>query len=260
MMDCFLQTGFVLVKHVNICMGDKCKALLAESSKELVWNNCHLGDNCKEYLAKPPQNLFEARGICQKNRRISCETNVKNCLANTPKNLLGCDNHLLQRTQEEKRVILPPRHLLWLRTSKLTLLGKTGKMLRNWETNLKNWLGNLPHNRLEPQNGSARKQNQTDREIGATLVELRCNHGVTLVNLPQNLLRQKLLAAQQNRLRQKLWAAQDHKSGHHETWKTLVERWCTLAGTLVEPWPLKTPKLDNRSTTNESNPNYFIYL
>ena len=35
------------------------------------------------------------------------ETNVQNSLGNAPKSLLGGENHLVQRTPEYKRVILP---------------------------------------------------------------------------------------------------------------------------------------------------------
>ena len=52
----FLRTGFVWVRHVNNSgnfdprgrLGDKCKAQLAEPSKELFRSNSHLGDKCKE--------------------------------------------------------------------------------------------------------------------------------------------------------------------------------------------------------------------
>ena len=55
-MGCFLRTGFVWVRHVNTSHnfdsrrrpGDKCKAQLAEPSKELSWSNSHLGDKCTE--------------------------------------------------------------------------------------------------------------------------------------------------------------------------------------------------------------------
>ena len=54
----------------------------------------------------PPQNLSEATASCPKTTG-DCETNVKNCLGNTPKNLSGGESHVLQRTQEDKRAILP---------------------------------------------------------------------------------------------------------------------------------------------------------
>ena len=64
--------------------------------------------NVKHSRRNPPKNFYEATVICPKKNAGDCETNVKNCLGNTPKNLLGGESHLLQRTQEDKRVILPP--------------------------------------------------------------------------------------------------------------------------------------------------------
>ena len=56
MMGGFLRTGFVWVRHVNNShnfdptrrLGDKCRAQVAEPSKELLWSNSHLGDKCGE--------------------------------------------------------------------------------------------------------------------------------------------------------------------------------------------------------------------
>ena len=112
MMGHFLRTGFVWLRHVNNSrdfdprrrLGGKCKAQLAELSTE-------------PFLKQQPFTTKTAG---------HSETNVQNSLGNTPKNLLGGESHLLQRTPEDKRVIAP-RPLLWLKTPKLTLFRKMQK-------------------------------------------------------------------------------------------------------------------------------------
>ena len=86
--------------------------------------------NVKQSWQNPPKNFMKQQPFAQKTAG-DCETNVKNCLGNTPKNLLGGESHLLQRTQEGKRVISPE-------DPKANAVGeKCKKELRNWETSLK---------------------------------------------------------------------------------------------------------------------------
>ena len=82
--------------------------------------------NVKHSWRNPPNSFLKQQPFAQKTAG-DCETNVKNCLGNTSKKLLGGESHLLQRTPGDKGVILPqdiPRLLLWLKTPKLTLAGK----------------------------------------------------------------------------------------------------------------------------------------
>ena len=65
-----------------------------------------LGDKYKAQLAEPSTEPFlKQQQFAQKTG--DCETNLKKCLGNTSRNLLGGENHLLQRTLEDKRAILP---------------------------------------------------------------------------------------------------------------------------------------------------------
>ena len=73
----------------------------------------------------------------------------------TPKNLLGGESRLLQRTQEPQANAVGE---------------KCKKEERNWETSLKKRWGNLPQNLLAPQNGSA-PEDQRDHESCVTSVK-----------------------------------------------------------------------------------------
>ena len=114
-----------------------------------------------------------------------CEINVKNCLGNTPKNLLGGESHLLQRTQEDKRVILPQDLYYGWRPQSWRCWGKMQKIVEELEDKLKEVMGEPS---TEPF-GTPLDLPQKTREIPklaqpSTLVK-------PLWNLPQ-----KLLAAQ----------------------------------------------------------------
>ena len=52
---------------------------------------------------------------------VNWETNVENSLGNTPKDFLRGESHFLQRTPEDKHVILPQDLYYGLKTPKLTL-------------------------------------------------------------------------------------------------------------------------------------------
>ena len=73
-------------------------------------------DNKKHKQDNTPQNLvLKQQPFAQKNAG-DCETNVKSCLGNTSKNLLGRENYLLQRTPRKQTYHHAARPLLWLKT------------------------------------------------------------------------------------------------------------------------------------------------
>ena len=88
---------------------------------------------------------------------------------------------------------------------------KCKKVLRNSETSLKKWWGNLPRNLVAPQNRSA-PEGQRDHETCATLVEPSAEpFGRTRRSAPED-------------------------QRDNETCATLVKPWWNLGGTLVHPW------------------------
>ena len=93
MMGRFLRPGFVWVRHVN-------------NSRNFDPRR-RLGDKCRARLAEPSTEPFRKQQPFAQETTGDCETNAKNCLGSTLKNLLGGESHLLQRTQEDKRIILP---------------------------------------------------------------------------------------------------------------------------------------------------------
>ena len=65
-----------------------------------------LGEKCKAQLAPSTEPFMKQQPFAEKTAG-DCEINVKNCLGNTPKNLLGGESHLLQSTQEGKLSFCP---------------------------------------------------------------------------------------------------------------------------------------------------------
>ena len=123
----------------------------------------------------PPQNLFCSNSHLPKKMAGHCETHGKNCLGNTPKNLLRGESHLPQSNSPRRQTLhFAPRPVLWLKTPKLTLLGKKEQKKR--------W--NLPQNFLAAQDGSA-PEDQRLHETCATLVEPWWNLLAAKTDLPQ---------------------------------------------------------------------------
>jgi len=95
------------------------------------WEINRLGDRCKAQLAEkkhswlnPPKNVYEATAIW--------ETNVKNRVGNTPKNL--------QRTIESRKAKTLPETLTMAKDSKAIAVGKSGltrfkapRLSKTWE-------------------------------------------------------------------------------------------------------------------------------
>ena len=197
MMGCFLRTGFIWVRHVaKSChfdprrLGDNCEAQLTEPSQELWWSNTHLGQMC---WRNPPQNLSEAAAICQKKRRRLWDQCKE--VFGEPKNLLGGESHLPQRTQEDKGVT---------------------KLEEPW------W--NLGAPLLEP---------STEPFGSPRLAQPLWNLGETSVqpwwNLPRNLLAAQDGSAPENQRHHETWRTRWNCGA------SFLEPWANLDGTLVEP-------------------------
>ena len=151
------------------------------------------------------------------------ETNVENSWGTLQRTFWEVKAIFCKKCQKTNVSFCPKTLKLWLKTPKLTLLGKNAKKLKELGGKCKEVMGEPPAEPVRKRKGSA-QEDQRDHETGATFVK-------PWWNLLQNFLAAPDGSAPENQR-------------HHETWRTLMKPWWNLGGTLAEPYaePFGSPR------------------